>query len=62
MPLLAVRAIPIHHAFLSKGIPIFEQLFNVEETLSYERMFFSGVPLKIKNGDGMIVRPVVFVY
>jgi len=25
-------------------------------------MFFVGVPLNIKDGDGMIVRPVVFVY
>jgi kynurenine formamidase len=58
----AVQAIPIHHAFLSKGIPVFEQLFNVGETLKHDRMFFSGVPLKIQNGDGMIVRPVVFVY
>jgi kynurenine formamidase len=58
----AVRAIPIHHAFLSRGIPIFEQLFNVENTLGHDRMFFSGVPLNILDGDGMVVRPVVFVY
>jgi kynurenine formamidase len=25
-------------------------------------MYFVGVPLNIKDGDGMIVRPVVFVY
>jgi len=30
--------------------------------LGRETMFFVGVPLNIKNGDGMIVRPVVFVY
>ena len=58
----AVKAVPIHHAFLSRGIPIYEQLFNVDQTLGKERMYFVGVPLNIRDGDGMIVRPVVFVY
>jgi kynurenine formamidase len=57
-----VRAAPIHHAFLSKGIPIYEQLFNVAQTLAYDRMYFVGQPLNIEGGDGMIVRPLVFVY
>lgn len=57
-----VQAVPIHHAFLSRGIPIYEQLFNVDQTLGKERMYFVGVPLNIRDGDGMIVRPVVFVY
>jgi kynurenine formamidase len=57
-----VRAAPIHHAFLSRGIPIYEQLFNVTQTLDHDRMYFVGAPLNIKGGDGMIVRPVVFVY
>ena len=52
----------IHHSFLSRGIPVYEQLFNVEALLGKEKMFFVGVPLNIQNGDGMIVRPVVFVY
>ena len=56
------RVAPIHEAFLSRGIPIYEQLFNVDQLLGRETMFFVGVPLNIKNGDGMIVRPVVFVY
>jgi arylformamidase len=56
------RAAPVHEAFLSRGIPIYEQLFNVETLLGRENMFFNGVPLNIENGDGMIVRPVVFVY
>ena len=57
-----VRAVPIHHSFLSRGIPVYEQLFNVERTLDKERMYFVGVPLNIRDADGMIVRPVVFVY
>jgi kynurenine formamidase len=52
----------IHHAFLSRGIPVYEQLLNLDRLLGKERMFFVGVPLNIKDGDGMIVRPVVFVY
>ena len=57
------RAMPlIHHSFLSRGIPLYEQLFNVDKLLGKQNMFFVGVPLNIKEGDGMIVRPVVFVY
>ncbi len=56
------RLVPVHHAFLSRGIPIYEQLFNVDQLLGKENLFFVGVPLNIRDGDGMIVRPVVFVY
>jgi kynurenine formamidase len=58
------RRLPwIHHSFLSRGIPVYEQLFNVEALLGRtNEMFFVGVPLNISGGDGMIVRPVVFVY
>lgn len=53
---------PVHHAFLSRGIPIYEQLLNVDRLLNKKRMLFMGVPLNIQNGDGMNVRPVVLVY
>jgi kynurenine formamidase len=53
---------PVHHAFLSRGIPIYEQLFNVEKLLNKQNMYFVGVPLNIKDGDGMMVRPVVLIY
>ena len=56
------RAAPIHESFLSRDIPIYEELFNVERLLGKENMFFTGVPVNVKDGDGMIVRPVVFVY
>jgi kynurenine formamidase len=52
----------IHHSFLSRGIPVYEQLFNVEKLLGKQDMFFVGVPLNIKEADGIIVRPVVFIY
>lgn len=51
-----------HHSFLSRGIPVYEQLFNLEMVVGKARMFFVGVPLNIHGGDGMMVRPVVFVY
>lgn len=56
------RIIPGHHAFLSKGIPVFEQLVNVDELLGRKAMYFVGAPLNIKDGDGMMVRPLVFIY
>ena len=58
----AKRVAPIHYAFLTRGIPIFEQLFNVESLLDKQEMYFVGPPLNIKDGDGMIVRPAVLVY
>jgi len=56
------RVAPIHESFLSRDIPIYEELFNVDRLLGKENMFFTGVPLNVKDGDGMIVRPIVFVY
>lgn len=52
----------IHQVFLSRGIPVYEQLFNVDKLLGKPRMYFIGAPLNMKNGDGMMVRPLVFVY
>ena len=59
------RAVPIHHSFLSRAIPIYEQLFNVDMLLDRpesDALYFTGAPLSIRGGDGMLVRPVVFVY
>ena len=56
------RVAPIHYAFLSLQIPVYEQLFQVEKLLEKQNMYFIGVPLNIKDGDGMLVRPVVFVF
>jgi kynurenine formamidase len=56
------KVVPIHHSFLSRGIPVYEQLFNVERLIDKERMFFVGAPVNIPDGDGMIVRPVVFAF
>jgi kynurenine formamidase len=56
------RAAPVHEVFLSRSIPIYEELFNVDRLLNRGSMLFVGVPLNIENGDGMMVRPVVFIY
>ncbi len=56
------RTIPGHYAFLSRGIPVYEHLVNVDSLLNKGNMYFVGVPLNIKDGDGMMVRPVVLVY
>ena len=39
----------------SRRIPLYEGLFNVNELLERDRMFFVGVPVNIRDGDGMIV-------
>jgi len=56
------RIIPGHYAFLSKGIPVFEQLVNVDKLLGRSNMYFVGAPLNVKDGDGMMVRPLVLIY
>jgi kynurenine formamidase len=56
------QIIPRHHAFLSQGIPVFEQLVNVDKLVGRKAMYFVGAPLNIKDGDGMMVRPLVLVY
>jgi kynurenine formamidase len=56
------KVIPGHYPFLSRGIPLYEHLVNVDSLLNKSNMYFVGVPLNIKDGDGMMVRPVVLVY
>jgi kynurenine formamidase len=55
------RLLPIHHTFLTRDVLVYEQLQNLSELLEFEELYFVGVPLKISGGNGMIVRPVVFV-
>jgi len=58
----AARVAPIHYSFLSRKIPIYEGLFQLDRLLSFQDMYFIGAPLNIKDGDGMLVRPVVLVF
>lgn len=59
---VTAKALPIHHSFLSRAIPIYEGLINVDRLLTKQNLLFVGPPLSIKDGDGIPVRPVVFVY
>jgi kynurenine formamidase len=56
------RMAPVHDSFLSRGIPAYEQLFNLDRLLDRRRLYFVGVPLNIESGDAMIVRPVAIAY
>jgi kynurenine formamidase len=40
---------------------VYEQLFNLDRLIGRENLYFVGVPLNIKDGDGMMVRPVALV-
>ena len=53
---------PVHHAFLPRGIPVIEQLVNLEELSSEDNAVFVGLPLKVRNGDGSPIRAAAFVY
>jgi kynurenine formamidase len=53
---------PNHHSFLPKGIPVFEQLVNVDKLLNLENAIFIGLPLKIKGSNASPIRAVAFVY
>jgi kynurenine formamidase len=53
---------PAHHAFLSRGIPVFEELENLDELLSETDVVFVGFPLKIRNGDASPVRAAALIY
>ena len=58
----AARTMPAHYSFLTRSIPAYEQLMNMDRLLGKRDLYFVGVPLNIANGDGMIVRPVVFIF
>ena len=61
-PTAVGRMAPVHDSFLSRGIPAYEQLFNLDRLLDRGRLYFVGVPLSIESGDGMMVRPVALAY
>ena len=54
--------LPVHFTFLMRDIPGYEQLANVDRLVGRENALFVGVPLNIKNANGMLVRPVAFIY
>jgi len=48
-PVEKSELIPVHHAFLSRRIPAYEQLFNVDMLLNKKNMYFVGQPLNIRD-------------
>ena len=52
----------VHHSFLSRGIPIIEQLVNVDALVGIQNAVFVGLPLKVKDGDASPIRAAAFVY
>ncbi len=56
------KAMPVHYSFLSRGIPGYEKLINLDKLLEFTLMYFVGVPLNVQEGDGMLVRPIVMAY
>ncbi len=52
----------VHSAFLPRGIPIIEQLVNVESLLEEENAVFVGFPLKVQGGNGSPIRAAALVY
>ncbi len=53
---------PVHHAFLSREIPVFETLVNLEALIGEDHAVFVGFPLKVKDGDGSPIRAAALVY
>ncbi|ASJ17245.1 cyclase [Thermococcus chitonophagus] len=50
----------VHKILLSAGIPIYENLVNLEKLIGKEFLFI-GLPLKIKDGSGSPVRAIAIV-
>jgi kynurenine formamidase len=53
---------PAHYAFLPRGIPVFEELENLDQLVAEENIVFVGFPLKIRNGDASPVRAAALMY
>jgi kynurenine formamidase len=53
---------PIHRTFLGRGIPVFEQLENLEELIGLRSVVFVGFPLKVKGANGSPIRAAGLVY
>jgi kynurenine formamidase len=54
------RSFPVHMALLSAGIPIYENLVNLEE-IDEPRFTFFGFPLRVAGASGSAVRAVAIM-
>jgi len=53
---------PVHHAFLTRGIPVIEQLVNLEQVLEVDEPVFVGFPLRVADGNASPIRAAALVY
>lgn len=53
---------PEHYAFLSREIPNFEGLVNLESIVNKQDIIFVGFPLKFKGGNGSPIRAAALIY
>ena len=53
---------PLHHAFLTREIPLFEQVENLDQLVGLESVVFVGFPLKIKGSNGSPIRAAALIY
>ena len=51
---------PAHHAALSRGMPIFETLVNLDR-IAGRRVLFVGLPLRLEDVEASPVRAIAFV-
>jgi kynurenine formamidase len=56
------NVLPEHYAFMSRGIPAIEALFNADRLIGEENVVFIGFPLKLENGTGGLMRAAAFLY
>jgi len=54
--------LPVHHAFLPRGIPVIEGLVNLDALLGESNAAFVGFPLKVPDGDGSPIRAAALLY
>jgi len=52
----------VHHSFLSRDIPVAEQLVNLERVVDRRSAVFVGFPLKIADGNGSPIRAAALIY
>lgn len=53
---------PVHYAFLTHGIPVIEQLVNLEQALNAKNPIFVGLPLRVAGGNASPIRAAALVY
>ena len=53
---------PIHYVFLTREIPVIEQLVNLQSLVDEAQFVFVGFPLKVEDGNGGPMRAAALLY